>query len=175
MESTPLQLLPALRVTFLCGQSFESRVEMEPSACAHETQRVPPIPRVVFVRPIVGRLEDLTTACLTTFNHSADTFVLNNEDGSLLAVPQLDPPHPCLHVTTDRESGKGTPLLGWFWESQAHTLGRSQDPPYSYNGKKGPKRGPLESKTMLKTQTRWDGKILCPVRISGRDATFPGG
>ena len=69
------------------GQLFESRGEMGPPACARETQRVSPIPKVVFVRPIVGRLEDLTTACLTTFHHSADTFELNNEDGSLHAVP----------------------------------------------------------------------------------------
>ena len=76
------------------SQSFESLGEMGQPACARETQRVSPIPRVDFVRPIVGRLEDLTTACLTTFHHSADTFALNNEDGSLRAVPQLDPPIP---------------------------------------------------------------------------------
>ena len=80
------------------GRLFESRGEMGPPACARETQRVPPIPRVVFARPIVGRLEDLTTACLTTFHHSAaDTFELNNEDGSLRAVPQLDPPTPACY------------------------------------------------------------------------------
>ena len=75
-------------------QLFEARGKTGSPACARETQRVPPIPRVVFVRPIVGRLEDLTTACLTTFHRSADTFELNNEDGSLRAVPQLDPPFP---------------------------------------------------------------------------------
>ena len=74
------------------GRFFGSRGETGPPACARETQRVSPIPRVVFVRPVVGRLEDLTTACLTNFHHSADTFTLNNEDGSLRAVPQLDPP-----------------------------------------------------------------------------------
>ena len=76
------------------GRSFESRGETGPPACTRETQRVSPIPKVVFVRPIVGRLEDLTTACLTTFHPSADAFELNNEDVSLRAVPQLDPPIP---------------------------------------------------------------------------------
>ena len=33
---------------------------------------------------------------------------------------------------------------------------------YSYNGKNGPTRGPLETKTLLKTQTRWDGKDPTP-------------
>ena len=94
----PLQLLPIPPVSQSpVGQSFESLGETGPPACARETQRVPPIRRVVFVRPIVGRLEDLTTACLTTFNHSADTFELNNEDGSLRAVPHLYPPTAACH------------------------------------------------------------------------------
>ena len=37
-------------------------------------------------------------------------------------------------------------------------FGAEPGPPYSYNGKKGPTRGPLESKTLLKTPTFWDGK-----------------
>ena len=95
MKFTPLQFMPAPPVSqSSVGQVFESRGERGPPACARETQRVSPIPRVVFVRPIVGRLEDLTTACLTSFHHSADTFGLNNDDGSLRAVPQLDPPTP---------------------------------------------------------------------------------
>ena len=65
---------------------------MGPLACAHKTQRDPLVSKVVFVRSIVGRLEDLTIACLTTFHHSADTFALNNEDGLLLAAPPVDPP-----------------------------------------------------------------------------------
>ena len=90
----PLPAPPVLQSSV--GRLFESRGETGPPACARETQRVSPSPRVVFVRPIVGHLEDLTTVCLTSFHHSADTFGLNNEDGSLRAVPQLDPPHPCL-------------------------------------------------------------------------------
>ena len=43
-----------------------------------------------------------------------------------------------------------------------HTLRGGARTPYFYNGKKGPKRGPLGSKTLLKTQTRWDGKDPTP-------------
>ena len=80
------------------GQSFESRGETGSSACAHEIQRVSLTPKVVFVRPIVGRLEDLTNACLTSFQHSADTIALNNETGLLLAAPQVDPPLATLAI-----------------------------------------------------------------------------
>ena len=113
MESTPLQLSPTPPVSQSpLGQIFESREETGSPACARKTQRVPPIPRVVFVRPIVGRLEDLTTACLTSFHHSADTFELNNEDGSLRAVPQLDPP-PLLAIEYQPgNQGEGPPLWG---------------------------------------------------------------
>ena len=46
---------------------------------------------MVFVRPIVGRLEDLTSTCVSTFHHAADTFGLNNDDVSAPAVPLQDP------------------------------------------------------------------------------------
>ena len=41
-------------------------------------------------------------------------------------------------------------------------FGEDPDRPYSYNGKKGLTRSPMETKTLLKTQTRWDGKDPTP-------------
>ena len=80
------------------------------------------------MRPIVGRLEDLTTACLTTFHHSADTFALKNEDGSLPAVPQLDPP-PYSQLSIDREMEKGYPPMGLVPGNLRHTLGEGARTP----------------------------------------------
>ena len=45
-----------------------------------------------FCCPIFGHLEDLTSICVSTFHHAADTFGQNNDDVSLRAVPLLDPP-----------------------------------------------------------------------------------
>ena len=123
MKVTPLQFLSAPPVSqLLVGQSFESPGETGPPACAHETQRVSPVSRVVFVRPIVGRLEDLTTARLTTFHHSADTFALNNEDGLLLAAPQVDPPFPYLQLSIGQEGRNGYPPYGVGFGNPKHTL-----------------------------------------------------
>ena len=142
-------------------QSSGFRGETGPPACAHETQQVSPIPRVVFVCPIVGRLEDLTTARLTTFHHSADTLSLNNEDDFLLAAPQLDP-SPYLQSSIDRGVRKGYPPYGVGFGNLRHILWGGTRNPYSYNGRKGSKQNPLESKPLLKTQTRWDGKDPMP-------------
>ena len=164
MRYTPLQPVPTPLISHpSLGQLFGSLGDTGSPACAHETQRLSPIPRVVFVRPIVGRLEDLTTARLTTFHHSAaDILALNNEDGFLLAAPQVDP--PALLAIEYRPGGQEgiPPLWGWFRKSQAYPLEMNQDPPYSYNGRKGSKRSPLEPKTLLKTQTRLDGKDPTP-------------
>ena len=40
--------------------------------------------------------------------------------------------------------------------------GEDPGPPYSYSGRKGLTRSPLETKTLLRTQTRWDGKDPMP-------------
>ena len=59
-------------------------------------------------------------------------------------------------------------------------FGEEPGPPYSYNGQKGHTRSPLETKTLLKTQTRWDGKHPTPRshqrtgRIPPRWVTKPG-
>ena len=112
------------------GRLFESRGEMGPPASARETQRVSPIPKVVFIRPIVGRLEDLITACLTTFHPSADTFELNNEDGSLRAVPQLDPP-PLLAIDSQVGNQGEAPLppMGLVPGNSGTLLGEDPGPP----------------------------------------------
>ena len=74
------------------SQLSECLAEEESPACTCETQQVSPVPKVVFVRPFIGRLEDLTTTCITTFHHSADNFVLtNNYIPSFDAAP-VDPP-----------------------------------------------------------------------------------
>ena len=55
------------------------------------------------------------------------------------------------------------PLWGWLWESQAYPSEMKQDPPYSYNGRKGFKQNSSEPKTLLlKAQTRWDEKDPTP-------------
>ena len=41
-------------------------------------------------------------------------------------------------------------------------FGEEPGPPYSYNGRKGPKQNSLEPKNLLKIQTRWDGKDPTP-------------
>ena len=126
------------------GRLFESRGEMGPLACARETQRVPPIPRVVFVRPIVGRLEDLTTACLTTFHHSADTFVLKNEDGSLRAVPQLDPPPSLLAIECRQGNEERVPPpMGLVPRSPGTSFGEEPGPPLLLQWQEGTHTGTL--------------------------------
>ena len=72
--------------------SLGSPGEEKSQSCIHETQQVPSVPRIVFVRPIVGRLEDLTSTCISTFHHTADTFVLNNDEVSSPALPLVEPP-----------------------------------------------------------------------------------
>ena len=69
----------------------------------------------------MGRLEDSTTACLTTFHHSADTFKLNNEDGSLCAVPQLDPP-PLLAIEYQPGNKEKDPPYGVGCWKFSHTF-----------------------------------------------------
>ena len=87
------------------------------------------MPKTVFVRPIVGRLEDLTTMRLTSCHHSADTFAMNNEDDLLLAAPQVDPP-ALIAIEYRPGSQEGyTPLRGWCRKSQTYLLGMKQDPP----------------------------------------------
>ena len=51
-------------------------------------------------------------------------------------------------------------------------FGNELGPPYNYNGRKGSKRNSLEPKTLLKTQTRWDGKDLTP-RLHQRTGRNP--
>ena len=60
--------------------------------CTREAQQVPSVPRMDFLRPIVGRLEDLTSTCVSNSHHLVDTFGLNNDDVSSPAVPLVDPP-----------------------------------------------------------------------------------
>ena len=162
-DAPPLQPLSTPPISHpSLGQSCGSLGETGPPASTPETQRVSPIPRVVFVRPIVGRLEDLTTARLTTFHHSADTFALNNEDGFSLAAPQVEPPLPYLQSSIDRKVRKGYSPMGSVPGISGTSIGSEPGPPCSYNGRKGSKQNYLEPKTLLKTQTRWDGKDPTP-------------
>ena len=89
----PMQFTPLPSVSQLSwDQSRKPLGESSSIACAHDAQRVFPLPRVVFVRPIGRRLEDLTHECLTTFGHSADAFVLSADTVPSFAVPSVDPP-----------------------------------------------------------------------------------
>ena len=52
--------------------------------------------------------------------------------------------------------------MGLIRVNSGTLLGEDPGPPYSYNGKKRPTRSPMGTKTLLKTQTRWDGKDPTP-------------
>ena len=75
-----------------------------------EPQQVTPVPKMVFVRPIVGRLEDLTSTCASTFHHAAHTFGLNNDDESLPAVPLVNTPSLLAMEYRQRAEEGCTPL-----------------------------------------------------------------
>ena len=159
----PLQFAPIPSVSQLSwGQSRESRGDFSSPACAHEAQRVSPLPRVVFVRPIGGRLEDLTHECLTTFGHSADAFVLSTDTVPSFAVPPVDPPH-CFPSNIGRGRKNGyPPLWGPYWGTRGFYWASRQKPPCFCNGKEGSNRNPSGPRTLLKTQTRWEGKDSTP-------------
>ena len=57
---------------------------------------------------------------------------------------------------------KDPPLMGLTVGNSGTPFGEESGPPYSDNGRKGLIRSPLETKTLLKTQTRWDGKDPTP-------------
>ena len=104
------------------GQLSGSLGETGPPACAYKPQQDPPVPKVVFVRPIVGRLEDLTTVRLTNFHHSADTFALNNEDGFLHAALQVDPSPALLAIEYLPGSQEGVHPYGFGLGNLRHTF-----------------------------------------------------
>ena len=94
-----------------------------------EIQQVTPVPRMVFVRPAVGRLEDLTSTCVSTLHHAADTFVLNNDDVSSFAVPPVEPPLLAIEYQQPAEEGLPPSPHCPCWRPQHYPLGRYQHPP----------------------------------------------
>ena len=79
---------------------------------------------MVLVHPIVGRLEDLTSTCVSTFHHVADLFVLNNDDVSFFAVPLVDPPLLAIEYR-QRAEEELPPLHYQCWRSPHYPLGRN--------------------------------------------------
>ena len=131
MSQPPLrQSSPPPRLCPLWSGPLDSSGEDKPKSCARETQQVPPLPRMVFVCPIVGRLEDLTSTCVSTFHHAADTFGLNTNDVSSFAVPPVEP--PLLAIEYQQRPYEGfyptfalsvleTPALS-FWEGSTPSI-----------------------------------------------------
>ena len=142
--------------------------------CTREAQQVPSVPRMGFFLPIGGRLEDLTSTCVSTFHHAADTFVLNNDDVSSFAVPLVDPPVGNRVSAAGR--GRVTPLPTLsVLETSALSFGEGPAPPIVTMVRKDPKRSPWTPAHHRKPGLVGMEKILRPVCISGRDSNLPGG
>ena len=109
-------------------QSREFLGKSSSPACAREAQRVSPLPRVVFVRPIGGRLDDLTHECLTTFGHSADAFVLSADTVPSFAVPPVDPPLLSIEYRNGAEE-RVPPPMGSMLGNSGLLLGESSETP----------------------------------------------
>ena len=150
--------------------------ESSSPACAHEAQRVSPLPRAVFVRPIGGRLEELTHECLTTFGHSADALVLSVDTVPSFAVPSVDSP-PVLSIEyRDRVEERVPPPYGVHVGELGVFIGRvARNPSTFAMAGRDPTGIPRGTKLCWKPKLVGREKILRPVRINGRDYILPGG
>ena len=81
---------------------------------------------MVFLCPIVGHLEDLTSTCVSTFHHAADKFGLNDDDVSLLTVHPEDPPFLlAIKYRGGQRTEEGLPLPCQCWRPPHYSLGRN--------------------------------------------------